>query len=66
MMWDQNREYARDRGRKCVVCGRPTRQQVAPLGIVSGRVACCLRHEDREIISAYLAWCARLEQGSFE
>jgi hypothetical protein len=39
--------------RVCIVCGRRTREQAAPLGIVSGTMRCCLAHDDREVRTAF-------------
>lgn len=57
MSWiERNPDY---QGRQCIVCSHPTREQCAPLGILSGRMPCHSRHTDREIRSAYLAWASK-------
>jgi hypothetical protein len=58
MSWiDRNEEY---KGRNCIVCGKHTRQDVAPIGIVSGRFPCCHSHTDDEVMRAYMRWVTRV------
>lgn len=58
MMWERNRAY---KGRKCIVCGMPTKQLVAPLGIASGALPCHTSHKDKTILDAYVKWAASLQ-----
>lgn len=54
-MWERNREY---KGNRCLVCGKRTRELVAPMGIASGSFPCCNKHEDRQIMRSYFDWCS--------
>jgi len=54
-MWDRNPWY---KSKMCLVCGIRTRSLAAPIGIVSGSFPCCMDHDNRTIITAYLQWAA--------
>lgn len=53
MSWIERNHYFKEK--VCIVCRRSTRQFAAPMGIVSGTVPCHHRHENEQIMAAYLA-----------
>jgi hypothetical protein len=38
----------------CVVCGRPTREAVRPMGRITDPIWCCHAHDDRSIVRAWI------------
>jgi hypothetical protein len=59
-MWEANHKYLAMRGRQCVVCDEVTEELAAPMGILSGTLACHHEHDEKAILTAYLKWVAEI------
>jgi hypothetical protein len=60
--WEANRQYMALRGRQCIVCDEVTEEVAAPMGILSGSLACHHDHEDKVILTAYLKWVQEVHE----